>query len=44
MIGYDYARNPCGFVSIHYGGLAEKLSDVVALMLAPDILSRYATV
>ncbi len=40
MLGYDYGRNPCGFASIHFGGLAEKPSDDVALHLAPAILSR----
>ncbi len=42
IVGYDYACNPCGFASIHFGGLAEKPSDAVSLMLAPGILSRYA--
>jgi hypothetical protein len=42
MIGYDYASNPCGFASIHYGGLTEKPSDMVSLMLAADILNRHA--
>ena len=41
MLGYDYALNPCGFASVHFGGLAEKPSDDVAIHLAPDILSRY---
>jgi hypothetical protein len=40
MLGYDYARNPCGFVSIHFGGLAEKPSNDVALMLVHEILGR----
>jgi hypothetical protein len=37
---YDYASNPCGFVSIHFGGLAEKPSDALSLALAPEILGR----
>lgn len=41
MVGYDYASNPCSFASIHYGGLAEKPSDMVSLMLASDILNRH---
>jgi len=41
ILGYDYAHNPCEFASIHFGGLAEKPSDTVALMLAPDILGRH---
>lgn len=38
ILGYDYARNPCGFVSVHFGGLANKPSDAAALVLAPEIL------
>ena len=40
ITGYDYAANPCRFASIHFGGLAEKPSDVHARMLAPQILKR----
>jgi hypothetical protein len=40
MLGYDYAGNPCGFVSVHFGGLAEKPSDAVAQILAPQVLGR----
>ena len=40
LLNYDYALNPCGFVSIHFGGLAEKPSDQAALILAPEILER----
>jgi hypothetical protein len=40
MLSYDYRLNPCGFVSIHFGGLAEKPSDAAALALAPEILWR----
>lgn len=38
VLGYDYRRNPCGFASIHYGGLAEKPSSEAMLHLAPEIL------
>ena len=38
--GYDYARNPCGFVSVHFGGLANKPTDEASLALAPSILGR----
>jgi hypothetical protein len=41
LSGYDYALNPCGFVSIHFGGLAEKPSDNAALALAPEVLGRH---
>ena len=39
MRGYDYAGNPCGFASIHFGAV-EKPSDAVALQLAPELLGR----
>lgn len=38
--GYDYAGNPCGFASIHFGGLAEKLSEPGARTLAAQLLNR----
>lgn len=41
ILGCDYAHNPCEFASMHFGGLAEKPSETVALMLAPHILGRY---
>jgi hypothetical protein len=40
MSGYDYRTNPCGFASIHFGGLGVKPSDHLALVLAQDILGR----
>ncbi|MEW6735050.1 MAG: hypothetical protein AB1489_27415 [Acidobacteriota bacterium] len=40
VLGYDYAHNPCGFTSIHFGGLATKPSDSQALVLAQEILNR----
>ena len=42
ILGYDYARNPCGFASVHFGGLVEKPGDTVALFLAPEILNHVA--
>jgi len=39
---YDYAANPCGFVSIHFGGLAVKPGDADALVVARQILGRRA--
>jgi hypothetical protein len=39
IIGYDYARNPCGFASVHFGGLVEKPGDTAALALAAEILN-----
>ena len=44
IVGYDYACNPCGFASVHFGGLAEKPSDSVSLLLAPNILGRFTRV
>lgn len=44
MLGYDYARNPCGFASIHFGGLAEKPSDGMTLTLMPQILGRQVNI
>jgi hypothetical protein len=41
MLGYDYRNNPCGFRTIHFGGLPEKPSDAVALWLADDILGSH---
>lgn len=38
--GYDFAGNPCGFASVHYGGLAQKPSDAAARMLAAQLLNR----
>lgn len=40
MLNYDYKSNPCSFVSIHFGGLIEKPSDIIAIRLAPEILRR----
>jgi hypothetical protein len=39
ILDYDYQNNPCGFASVHFGGLVEKPSDRVALALAPGILA-----
>jgi hypothetical protein len=38
MLGYDYAQNPCGFASVHFGGLSEKPSDDAMHYLAAEIL------
>jgi hypothetical protein len=42
LLDYDYACNPCGFASIHYGGIADKPSDIAALHLVPEILGQHA--
>ena len=38
VTGYDYALNPCGFASVHFGGPVNKPGDAVAELLAPQIL------
>jgi hypothetical protein len=40
LTGYDYGGNPCGFASIHFGGLAEKPSEDTSRMLAAQLLNR----
>lgn len=42
VLGYDYALNPCGFASIHYGGLKDKPSEAVMGQLGPEVLGRSA--
>jgi hypothetical protein len=42
VFGYDYAANPCGFASVHFGGVPNKPTDAVACLLAPSILSAAA--
>lgn len=39
-LGYDYAGNPCGFASVHFGGLSVKPSDEETLHLLPHVLGR----
>lgn len=40
IMRYDYALNPCDFVSLHFGGLNNKPTDAAALILAPAILGK----
>ncbi len=40
LTGYDYGMNPCGFTSVHFGGLAEKPGEAGARMLAAQLLNR----
>jgi hypothetical protein len=40
FLEYDYARNPCGFASVHFGGVRPKPGDRAALALATDVLGR----
>jgi hypothetical protein len=39
VFGYDYANNPCGFASIHFGGVANKPGDNTAALIASDVLT-----
>lgn len=40
MHGYDYFSNPCGFTSVHFGGLREKPTDSACLHIVDGVLSR----
>jgi hypothetical protein len=40
VLGYDWRANPCGFATVHFGGLRCKPDDDVARTLAADILGR----
>jgi hypothetical protein len=42
-LGYDWARNPCGFVTVHFGGLPDKPTDDDARVVVRDILNRHRT-
>ena len=44
VYGYDYRTNPCGFAAIHYGGLAEKPSDDLAVQLIAAIAALRTNV
>jgi hypothetical protein len=44
ILGYDYARNPCGYASVHFGGLTEKPSDDAMHFLAAEILDPKSQV
>lgn len=41
-LGYDWAANPCGFASVHFGGLREKPGDALTRWIAPALLARRA--
>lgn len=41
-LGYDYAGNPCGFASLHFGGLPDKPDDTAMRYLGPQLLGRRA--
>jgi hypothetical protein len=39
--GYDWGGNPCGFVTVHFGGLRDKPSDDDVRPLVPEVLGRH---
>ena len=43
ILGYDWAANPCGFTTTHFGGLRQKPGDDDARALAASILGRRRT-
>jgi len=40
LAGYDWAANPCGFATIHFGGMRTKPTENESRALVRDILSR----
>ena len=40
LLGYDWAKNPCGFAWVHFGGPKPKPDDDHAGGLVPAILGR----
>lgn len=40
IAGYDWSANPCGFATLHFGGLHHKPSEDEARAVARDILGR----
>ncbi|MFL5386629.1 MAG: hypothetical protein ACJ8GN_29365 [Longimicrobiaceae bacterium] len=41
-LGYDWAGNPCGFASLHFGGLPDKPDDTAMRYIGPQLLARRA--
>jgi hypothetical protein len=41
LLGYDWARNPCGFACVHFGGPKPKPGDDHAGSLVHEILGRH---
>ncbi|MFL5386617.1 MAG: hypothetical protein ACJ8GN_29305 [Longimicrobiaceae bacterium] len=42
ILGYDYAANPCGFASLHFGGIPNKPDDAAMRYIGPQVLGRRA--
>jgi hypothetical protein len=40
VLGYDYTDNPCGFASLHFGGIGNKPGDAIAALIAAAVLGR----
>jgi hypothetical protein len=40
LLGYDWANNPCGFTTVHFGGPRPKPSERDAAVMMRDILGR----
>jgi hypothetical protein len=40
LLDYDWALNPCGFATVHFGGLCRKPDDADIRVLAREILGR----
>ncbi|HKP76732.1 MAG TPA: hypothetical protein VJT67_14475, partial [Longimicrobiaceae bacterium] len=38
-LGYDYAGNPCGLASVHYGGIPDKPTDDTMRYVGPELLA-----
>jgi hypothetical protein len=38
FLGYPYRENPCGFASIHFGGLRQKPNDTMMSLLVDEVL------
>jgi hypothetical protein len=41
ILGYDWVENPCGFATVHFGGLRSKPTDDEVRILARSILCRH---
>jgi hypothetical protein len=44
ICGYDYALNPCGFSTVHFGGPVRKPADAMIGQITDQILGRAADI
>ena len=42
ILGYDWAANPCGFRSVHWGGIPNKPDDAAMRYIGPQVLGHRA--